>query len=485
MLASLVALAALLAGSVVLATPHHRALSFNRPSFEYMNAGAKHTARLGDVHQGYPSCDPGVNQMSGYFNINTAQNKNYFYWAFESKGNPLIDPVILWMTGGPGCSSSLATLVENGPCHINMTTGELYSNPYSWNNAATIIYIDQPAGVGFSYADYPSGYDYNETMVAEDMYWFLQAFYTAFPQYLSNDFFVYGESYGGHFAPATAHRVWEGIQKKQGLILPLKGLSVGNGMTDPQVQFSYYSHLAYQWCRTVKGAPCINETTYQGILAAEPVCTGLIAQCNGANGGNNTACVDALNYCSNNIMGPYFNTGLNVYDIRVPCWVPGLCYNFTFVHDFMNSPAVQSSLGVLSQNITWHSCNMQVNGMFSADWTRNFQQLIPDLLKSNIRVLIYSGDMDFICNWLGNKAWTLELPWSGQTSFAATHDKPWYVDEVEAGMFRTVSNAKVNMLFNFVQIHGAGHMVPMDQPKRALRMVQHFISDTPFYGYGS
>lgn len=442
---------------------------------ERQRGGEVETGSLKLIYNGWPACDPTVTQYSGYFDINATANKHYFFWAFESRGDPMTDPVILWMTGGPGCSSGLALLVENGPCKID-GEGELHRNPYSWNSGATIIYIDQPADVGFSYSD-QSGLDHNETQVGDDMYLFLQAFYSRYPKFLKNDFFVYGESYGGHFAPATAHRVWQGMQAKEGLYIPMKGLSVGNGLTDPSIQYKYYAELAYHWCKTVKGEPCITKAAYDQQTAAIPACIDLIAQCQN---GTTSMCDVAQNVCGNTQMGPYFSTGLNPYDIRIPCLVPGLCYNLSSSVAFFNRMDVQEALGVASQNISWSTCSGTVNTMFSADWMKDFNQLIPDLLGSDIRVLIYAGDMDWICNWIGNKHWTVALPWSNQTAFAAAEDEPWYLDFVEAGFVRHVSSANVRMLFSFVQIHGAGHMVPMDQPHRALDMVQHFLADRPF-----
>lgn len=438
---------------------------------------APSTGTLSAPSSGWPGCgNSSVKQYSGYFNISSATNKNYFYWAFESQNQPSTDPIILWLTGGPGCSGSLAIFAENGACKMDQDTGKLYTNPWSWNKMANIIYVDQPAGVGFSFADV-DGYDHNEAEVSEDMFHFMRAFYTAFPNFKQNELFVYGESYGGHFAPATAHRIWLGNQRNESQ-MNLKGLSVGNGLTDPSVQYRWYNKLGYNWCKTVKGEPCISEALNSQIEKDIPHCIGLIDDCNK----HNESCKLADSFCNNNIMGPFLNLGWNPYDITKKC-PPNLplCYNFSHIHDFLNRKDVQQALGVPPTN--WTMCNFVVNGKFTRDWMHDFDQYVPDLLHSNIRVLIYAGDYDYICNWLGNKAWTLGLEWKGHDEFLHEHDLPWYQNNRPAGIFRTLRGKEVRMLLTFITIHDAGHMVPMDQPERAFEMVRRFLADDPFYGY--
>ena len=69
-----------------------------------------------------------------------------FYWFFESRSDPANDPLIIWLTGGPGCSSTLALLGENGPCSVNDDATGTVTNPYSWNSKANILWLDQPVG---------------------------------------------------------------------------------------------------------------------------------------------------------------------------------------------------------------------------------------------------------------------------------------------------------------------------------------------------
>ena len=108
-------------------------------------------------------CDKNVKQHAGYFKLEQ-QNKEYFYWMFESRRAPSSDPLLLWLTGGPGCSSELALFAENGPCKVNKVGDDTTLNPNSWNTQANLLYIDQPPGTGFS----TGKYDNNETQVADE-----------------------------------------------------------------------------------------------------------------------------------------------------------------------------------------------------------------------------------------------------------------------------------------------------------------------------
>merc|ERR1712079_903955 len=128
-------------------------------------------------------CDPNVQQHSGYINFEgSLGEKSYFFWLLESRSNPVTDPLVVWLSGGPGCSSQLALFAENGPCTVNEDGSDTIPNPYSWTNKANVIWVDQPAGTGFS-----SGvYDYGENGVQIDFYAFLQKFAT-----IQEQFFVH------------------------------------------------------------------------------------------------------------------------------------------------------------------------------------------------------------------------------------------------------------------------------------------------------
>jgi Serine carboxypeptidase len=153
-------------------------------------------------------CDGSSKQISGYMDLKgskydeNGEDKHLFFWMFEKRGSspqennnnnkeePVSDPdipFVVWLTGGPGCSSTLALLTENGPCTVNDDGKTTTVNPH-------VLWLDQPAGVGYSYG---ADDDSNEDMVAEDAYWFLQAFFKTYPQYATNPLYIIGESYAG------------------------------------------------------------------------------------------------------------------------------------------------------------------------------------------------------------------------------------------------------------------------------------------------
>mmetsp|Transcript_17843 Transcript_17843/g.21674 ORF Transcript_17843/g.21674 Transcript_17843/m.21674 type:complete len:550 (-) Transcript_17843:123-1772(-) len=411
-------------------------------------------------------CDPNVRQIAGYFKLGD-QNKNYFFWFFESRGNPSTDPVVLWMTGGPGCSSAIALFAENGPCKVNEDGTDTELNPYSWNEHANMIFIDQPAGTGFSYGTH----DKNEVSVANDMYLFLTEFMDKYRAYASNKFFIFGESYAGHYVPATAHRVWKGNEEKERTHINLAGVSVGNGLTNPTEQYQWYAKMAYN---STTAPSRVTYSTYLAMQAATPVCVKLIEKCNvGSNTTHGYSCLAALNFCNGALFSPYAASGYNTYDMRIKCEVPGLCYDFSNIQKYLSSQKVLNYLNIPS-NIHWQNCDPGVHADLMGDWMKEYENQIPDLLHAGIPVLIYAGDVDYVCNWLGNQAWVRKLKWKGHCQYNSAKEAEWLVDGKPAGKAQSFGG------LTFLQVYQAGHMVPMDQPKVALEMLSGFVEGKPF-----
>ena len=111
-----------------------------------------------------------------------AKPDDLFYWWFESRGDPKNDPIVLWLTGGPGCASEIALFYENGPYKFDISDNKtLLTNEYSWNKNANLIYVDQPIGTGFSHAKV-FDLNRNEELVAANMAEFMVGFLEKYPQ---------------------------------------------------------------------------------------------------------------------------------------------------------------------------------------------------------------------------------------------------------------------------------------------------------------
>lgn len=416
-------------------------------------SGEKHETTL---EANEPKICGNAQSYSGYFNANGRDK--YFYWFFESRRDPSNDPMIMWLTGGPGCSSQMALLVENGPCFVNDAATDTVVSQTSWNTQANAMWVDQPPGTGFS----TGSLDKTEDEIAEDMYDFLQNFMAAFPQYFKNGFYVFGESYAGHYVPAITYHIFEMNEAGKNPNIPLKAFAIGNGLTDPYIQYAYYAQMAYD---SGYAPSVISENTYNIMERHIPTCQKYIEECQSST----PACTQAQDYCEIWEMEPVTATGINPYDLRIPCEVPGLCYNFTNVDTWLNNDTVQQALGV---DMKWGECNNGPHIALTNDWMLEYQEKLPPMLDAGIRGLIYAGDQDWICNWLGNKAWATQLDWNGLDGFSKAADKPWSPDGTQRGIIRSYED------FTFLQVFQAGHMVPMDQPVSALLMVNDWLDNT-------
>ncbi|RDX85908.1 Serine carboxypeptidase-like 49, partial [Mucuna pruriens] len=397
---------------------------------------------------------------AGYYPIRHSHAARMFYFFFESR-NGKKDPVVIWLTGGPGCSSELAVFYENGPFKIadNMS---LVWNDYGWDKVSNLLYVDQPTGTGFSYSTDKHDIRHDEEGVSNDLYDFLQAFFTEHPEYAENDFFITGESYAGHYIPAFAARVHKGNKAKEGIHINLKGFAIGNGLTDPGIQYKAYTDYALEM-------GIIQKADYDHInKLMVPACETAIKLCGGA-----LALVEK-SHAQLHILFviPYSTPSCHMlayYDIRKKC-EGSLCYDFSNMEKFLNQKSVRDALGV--GDISFVSCSSAVYQAMLVDWMRNLEVGIPALLEDGINLLVYAGEFDLICNWLGNSKWVHAMEWSGQKEFVATSEVPFTVDDSEAGLLKNYGP------LSFLKVHDAGHMVPMDQPKAALEMLKRWTQGT-------
>ena len=343
----------------------------------------------------------GVNQYSGYLSVGTNMNMYVlprpspscssfsapsltgcrWFWFFEARNSPTTAPLATWFNGGPGCSSMIGLFQENGPCHFVGGSSTPSLNPYSWNNHANTVYIDNPIGAGFSY-----GTDsVSSTVTAAPYVWtFLQAFYAQFPQYENRQFGIFTESYGGHYGPEFAsYFESQNAAIKAGSVkgdnIDLIALGINNGWYDAAIQEQAYVDFSYN--NTYK--PIITAAQHtQFTNTNKQSCTPLLAKCT-ATTGSNTACENADNTCYNDIEGPLSATPANggvaaydfdVYDIREPSNDP---YPPAAYSNYLLQPSVTRAIGAKA---TYTECANAPYNKFSA--TGDGKTLLPLLSPS-------------------------------------------------------------------------------------------------------
>ncbi|KAF9789593.1 serine carboxypeptidase [Thelephora terrestris] len=430
-------------------------------------------------------CDTGVKQYSGYLDITSG--KHLFFWFFESRKHPTSADFIYWTNGGPGCSSTTGLLFELGPCQIANETSVKY-NKHSWNSHSNILFLDQPVNVGYSYSDDGSAVD-RSAVAGEDVYAFFQLFFARFPQYSKAPFHMAAESYGGTYAPNAAsifHR-----KNKELALAPVPGMIkinlasviLANGLTDPYEQMASIPDWACEGPYAVyddpQGPQCLS------LRSKVPTCQRLIQSCYKFD--SRWACIPAQLYCWSQLLGPLQQLGLNVYDVRRTCdrrEDGPLCYKaLQWVESWMNDPAVKQELGV-HPSLTFESCSTGVNQAFAAqaDGMRNSALLLTGLVNEGVRLLVYAGTADAMCNFMGNERWVSKFENIFHEEFLYAEPTPWIIKHSGrvAGTVRTVGGGGHTAgNVTFLAVDEAGHMVPYDQPEAALDMITRWVKNVP------
>ncbi|KAJ6570924.1 serine carboxypeptidase [Mycena vulgaris] len=464
----------------------------SHPSF------ADHSLRLKEP----TLCDASVKQYSGYLDI--GEDKHFFFWFFESRSSPSSDPLIMWLNGGPGCSSMMGLLFELGPCSIQQSeNGTVFTahNEYSWNKQANIIFLDQPANVGYSFSSNKTAPVTDTPAAAHDVYAFLQLFVRRFDQYAALPFHLAGESYAGHLVPHIGSVVY---QKNKELIqapssglrrINLESLMIGNGLTDPLIQMPSVVEYA---CDGLYAVFTPDSRQCRTLRRRAPVCEQLIKACYATD--TNTVCTPATFYCWNALWGILNEAKRNMYDVRQPCDedVNGpKCYaELPWISTYLNRLEIRQALGADPRAPAFAGCNYDIinDFMLHGDGMRATKRLLPVLVDDGIRLLVYAGNTgqsdplrswiscsnpaaDLMCNYVGKSRWVAQLPSTHQDAFGKAPFRPWSVSGRPAGVVRSAGGGAGNV--TYLTVYEAGHMVPHDQPEAALDMFTKWIYNIP------
>ncbi|EPS67442.1 hypothetical protein M569_07330, partial [Genlisea aurea] len=206
-----------------------------------------------DLVIGLPGQPPvSFKHYAGYVTVNPIHGRALFYWFFEASRTPQRKPLVLWLNGGPGCSSiGYGEAEELGPFFPQPDIPSLKLNSHSWNNVANLLFLESPIGVGFSYSNTSSDYNLlGDKSTADDTYRFLVGWFERFPQFKSHEFYIAGESYAGHYVPQLADVIVTNNERApKNEFINLKGILVGNGVLDDETD--NIGLIEYAWDHAV------------------------------------------------------------------------------------------------------------------------------------------------------------------------------------------------------------------------------------------
>ena len=414
--------------------------------------------------QGYPYT-PSFSQFSGYLDIPNSNGKSLHYVFVESQNNPLTDPLVLWLNGGPGCSSLDGFFYEHGP-FLFYSGSQLQPNPYSWNLNASVIYLEAPAGVGFSVLGSDANNSTDDEMTAHDNLLALLQWFDKFPEYTEHDFYITGESYGGVYVPTLAYNILEYNSEVGYAAINLKGIAVGNGVTDwavdttPALFWMAASHnmLPPTFIAQYE-KDCMNSYNEEACNADQNTMANTYL--------NNTNIYNLYDNCTNTVgysmleYTPWLHPALAENIVQnVPCVDTGAA------NVYLNNATVQAAFHIASgASLPWGVCTV-LNYTVSPEaslWT------YPTLMEAGLRIFIYSGDVDGSVPFWGTRAWI------GKLNMQMIQDHTSYYDN----QGQVAGYTEVYSGLTFVSVKGAGHMVPQYKPEPALQMIRAFLFGLP------
>jgi len=359
-------------------------------------------------------------------------------------------PLILWMQGGPGCSDWLAALTELGPYIIvNDTKGNQVPQltAINWNQGYNLLFVDQPPGVGFS--PIGDGVNLNNSVqAAQYMQTFLVSFFKIYTSLVKNSFYIFGESYAGHYIPALAALIYSNRTNNG---LKLNGIAIGDGLVNP-----YYHAMG--WWQAAYATGVVDTHTSDQMKA-----WGLEAQ----------KAFNALNYSGvaalfDEIIGAIANypqTGVYDPDDYRDVQQPGIPpYEI-----WIESPNMRAAYGA-DPDIEYSDCDGTIYTNFYADIGASFAANISYLLNNNIPVLIYNGQDDLVIPIAGTRGWLNALTWSKSANWLAASTKSYYDSNKNV-----IGTIKSYGGLTFIVVNKAGHMVPAYVPANAKQMIDNFI----------
>ena len=348
--------------------------------------------------------------------VTVRPNAHIFWWLYGAQSDERDNlPLALWLQGGPGGSGTgFGNFEEIGPINQNSTARKT-----TWIQKTNLLLIDSPVGAGFSYVEDPAAYTRNVAQIANDLLEVLKAFFKNLTIFEDSPFYIFGESYGGKMATVFGKRLHEAIQQKE-IKCDFKGVVLGDSLISPVDSCLSWGEYLYQL------------NLYD------------VRQHNAAKG-------DSIDSLYTKLVGVYHQPDLV---------------------NFMNT-AIRKKLGIIPNNVKWGA---QAENLFkyqSDDLLRPVIKEVDYLISQGLKVVVYQGQFDMLCDTVGTEQWINKLTWSGLQGFKYATRKPLYIDGQKG---QTQAFVKSYGDFSLYYILNAGLMVPSDNGEMALKMLGEIIN---------
>ncbi|TXG57045.1 hypothetical protein EZV62_018358 [Acer yangbiense] len=387
---------------------------------------------------------------SGYLPVNPATGSSIFYTLYEAQTptSPLNQtPLLIWLQGGPGCSSMIGNFLELGPWRVKQHLGgvDVEPNAGSWNRIFGLLFLDNPIGTGFSIAASDEEIPRDQFSVAKHLSTAITGFLDLDPIFKNRPIYITGESYAGKYVPAIGYYILKKNLSKRGV--NLQGVAIGNGLTDPVTQVATHAVNAYF-------SGLVNEKQKCELEKAQLEAIKLVKM------GNWSEATNARNKVLNMLQTM---TGLaTLYDFskRVP-------YQTSLVTKLLRIDEVKKALGA-NESIVFDECSDVVGGALHADVMKSVKYMVEFLVK-NTKVLLYQGHFDLRDGVVSTEAWMKTMEWQGIDKFLMAEREVWEVNGVLAGYVQKWAS------LSHVIVLGAGHFVPTDQPLNSQAMIEDWV----------
>ncbi|XP_071690082.1 serine carboxypeptidase-like 18 [Rutidosis leptorrhynchoides] len=405
---------------------------------------------------------------TGYIGVEANNESQLFYYFVESSRNPYEDPLLVYLTGGPGTSAFLPFLYQIGPVsiHFDNSTHEhinLVLNKNSWSKNANVLFFDHLAGVGYSYATTYEGTKSSDSNLAKQCYQFLQKWLVEHPTFMSNPLYLTGISYMGMLVPIVTLEAYLGNERGDQPQLNIKGCSIISPLTDKFGDFN--SKLEFVYRRSL-----ISDNIYESTKEA---CHGNYVYVDP----ENVECTNTLQRveeCTSrinedNVLDPYCDE----LDQNPICPIT----NEIYLYYYGNDKAVQKVLNIREGTIEkFEKKNETIHYRYRKNDTDSYAYDIlssviyhKDLLSRNCQVLILSADLDMTFPYVGTQQWIkslnlpVESPWN-----------PWFVNRQVAGYREKYVKNEYSL--TYATVKGSGHSIPLNKPEEAWVILDGWLS---------